>query len=104
MISPVPTASPAARSSRAKSTSTPTIGASSGTGRDLFQVVPRHVEVVAFLHHGTERVLRQLGVQLGRSGPAEEVEGARPVDRLGDAGRLGQVELTQPVDGGYHLL
>ena len=58
------------------------------------------LEVVAFLHHGAQGVLgdRATKVRL-----AEKVEGAHPVDGLGDPGRLGQVELAQPVDGGYHL-
>src|SRR5216684_2685659 len=70
-MSPEPTASPAERSSDAKSTSTLTKpvrskeGRSravrskpvrskpvrSGTGGDLLQIVPHHIEVVAFLQH-----------------------------------------------------
>src|SRR5262249_61982888 len=79
------------------------MGARSGTGGYLLQVVPHHVEVVSFLHDGAERVLRHLRVQPGRSGTAEQVERAGPVDRLGDARRFGQVKLTQPIDGGDHL-
>src|SRR5450755_4909918 len=97
--SPEPTASPAERSTAAKSTSTPTKGACSGTGCDLFQVVPDHVEVVAFLHHRAEGVL---GVLRAKVGLAEEVENANPVDGLRDPGRLGEVQLAQPVDRGHH--
>src|SRR5580700_6699678 len=102
-MSPEPTGSPAARSSRANRTSTPTsgacrmvaapsggaasgTGACSGTGGDLRQVVAHHVQVVAFLHHRADGVLRGPGVQVGL---AEEVQGADPVDRLGHPGRLG---------------
>src|SRR5262249_10752077 len=77
--SPEPTASPARRSSRQNRTSTPVMPGS-GTGGDLLQVVPHHVEVVALLHHRAEGVGGQLRVQ---PGPAEHVEGAGPVDRLG---------------------
>src|SRR5579872_3806015 len=78
-MSPEPTGSPAARSSRENATSTSTSGAragapgppfrpagavpSSGTGGDLFQVVLDQFEVVAFLHHGAERVPGHLRVQ-----------------------------------------
>src|SRR5215470_6762631 len=99
-MSPVPTASPAARSSREKFSMTETSGAGSGTGSDLFDVVPHQVQVVAFLDHGAERVIGGLEVEPGR---AEEVERAHPVDRLGDPGRLGEVKLPQAVDGRHDL-
>src|SRR5580658_5813491 len=105
-MSPEPTFSPAVRSSREKPTSVLTIGAryaapgGSATGRDLCQVVAHQIEVVAFLHHGTERVL---GIRLVQVGGAEEVQGLHPVDGLGDPGRLGQVELAQPIDRRDHL-
>src|SRR6266851_9766627 len=71
-MSPEPTARPTERSSDAKSTSTLTkpvrskaMGSRavrskavrSGTGGDLLQVVPHDIEVVAFLHYGTQGVL-----------------------------------------------
>src|SRR5260370_21626173 len=119
-MSPEPTASPAERSSDAKSTSTLTkpvrskegssrAGGSkpvrskpvrSGTGGDLLQIVPHHIEVVAFLQHGAQGVLGDLRAEIRF---AEEVEGAYPVDRLGDPGWLGQVQFAQPVDGLDHL-
>src|SRR6266851_739058 len=119
-MSPEPTASPAERSSDAKSTSTLTKpvrskeGRSravrskpvrskpvrSGTGGDLLQIVPHHIEVVAFLHHGAQGVLGDLRAEIRF---AEEVEGAYPVDRLGDPGWLGEVQFAQPVDGLDHL-
>src|ERR1035438_4585556 len=95
-MSPEPTASPAARSSCAKATSTPTNAARLDTGCDLFQVLSDDVEIVAFLHHGAESVGRVRCVQIGL---AKEIEHADPVDRLGDARRLGQVQVAQPVDG-----
>src|ERR1700727_1185917 len=85
--SPDPTARPATRSSRVKLTSRPTSPARSGTGRDLFQVLPHHVEIVALLHHGAQGVGRVLGVQ---AGVADDAHGARPVDRLRHPPRLGQ--------------
>src|SRR6202049_1885834 len=114
-MSPEPTASPAVRSSDAKSNSTLTkpvrsgavrsgavrSGAvRSGTGGDLLQIVPHHIEVVAFLHHGAQGVLGDLRAEIRF---AEEVEGAHPVDRLGDPGWLGEVEFAKPVDGFDHL-
>src|ERR1022692_1242810 len=99
-MSPEPTARPATRSSWEKSTSTPTKAARSDTGRNLFQVLSHDVEVVAFLHDGAQGVRRDRYVQIGL---AEEIDHAHPVDRLGDTGRLGQVELAQPVHGGDDL-
>src|SRR5580693_417369 len=65
--SPVPTVSPAARSSREKPTSSPANGArppgcgtpgppASGTGGDLGQIAPYQVEVVAVLDDRAQRV------------------------------------------------
>src|ERR1700730_8810730 len=104
-MSPEPTARPAERSSDAKSTSTLTKpvrskAVRSGTGGDLLQIVPHHIEVVAFLHHGAQGVLGDLRAEIRF---AEEVEGAYPVDRLGDPGWLGEVQFAQPVDGLDHL-
>src|ERR1700722_5032733 len=98
-MSPEPTASPDERSSDAKSTSTPAKAARSGTGRDLFQIAPHPVEIVAFLDPGTEGVLGDLCVE---SGLAEEVESPDPVDRLGHARGLGQIQFPEPVDGRDH--
>src|ERR1700680_2461733 len=114
-MSPEPTASPAVRSSDAKSTSTLTkpvrsvavrsvavrsVAVRSGTGGDLLQIVPHHIEGVAFLHHGAQGVLGDLRAEIRF---AEEVEGAYPVDRLGDPGWLGEVQFAQAVDGLDHL-
>src|ERR1700733_5890770 len=102
--SPDPTARPAARNSPAKLTSRPVKsgGASgaAGTGDDLGQVVADDLEVVAVLDYRAQRVRRVRHVQVRL---AEHVETPGPVDGLGDAGRLGQVELAQPLDGGDHL-
>src|SRR5690349_18716837 len=89
--SPVPTARPAERSSAAKLASTAANGAWSATGGDLLQVLPDQVEIVPFFHHGAQGVPGYFRAELGL---AEEVEGAHPVDGLGYAGRLGQVQLT----------
>src|SRR5579859_1489142 len=94
--SPEPTASPSARNSPANATSSPVNG--SGTGGDLLQVVQDHLEIVPVLDHGAQRVARVAEVRF-----AEEVQRARPVDGLGHARRLGQVELTEPLDGGDDL-
>src|SRR5579859_7268351 len=99
MTSPEPTASPARRSSWQNRTSTPVMPGS-GTGGDLLQVVPDQVEVVMVLHHGAEGVLGKLRAEFGA---AEQVQGAGPVDGLGHAGRLGEVELAQPMHRGDHL-
>src|ERR1700743_2975485 len=96
--SPVPAFTPAARSSWAKPTRTPVNGSSPAlpTGDDLRQVLSGPVEVVAVLDARPERVT---GGAAGQVGLAEHAERANPVDRLGDARRLGQVKLAQPVDG-----
>ena len=100
-------ARPRPRSSRAKSTSVRTKASSSGTLRR-----PQAPEAISSrLARTSSRSSRSLTtaprvsddrprVELGL---AEHLEGAHPVDRLGDAGRLGQVEVAQPVDGGDHL-
>src|SRR3569833_2429611 len=95
--SPEPTGIPEARRSRAKPTSDPTNAGSSGTEGDPFEVVVDHVEVVALLDDGAERVLARAGGQLEHT---EHVARPYPVDGLGDARRLGQVHLAQPVDRG----
>src|SRR5271154_6452302 len=101
--SPEPTASPAARSSPANATSSPVNGTRSssgaaGTGGDLLQVVQNHLEIVPVLDYGAQRVPRVAQVRF-----AQEVESASPVDGLGHTRRLGQVELTEPLDGGDDL-
>src|SRR5215472_11222441 len=95
-MSPVPTVIPAERSARAKPTITGTNGESSGTGGYLCQVLPDEVKIVAILDNGAQRVVSGLDGQVGL---AEEAQRPHPVNGLGDARRLGQVELTQPVNG-----
>ena len=56
--------------------------------------------VLAVLEHGAERGRHRLLVELA---DAETAEGGGPVDRLGDAGRLVQVERAQRLDGGGDL-
>src|SRR5215472_16721654 len=98
--SPVPTLSPAPRSSRAKPTSTSVNGTRSSTRRDLLQAVPDQVEIVAVLDDRAERVVRSLWCQLRLP---QESQGADPVDGLCDSWRLRQVELAQPVHGAHNF-
>src|SRR5581483_1256828 len=98
--SPVPTTTPADLSSRAKPVSTPVNAASLPTGGDLREVVPHQIEVVAVLDDGAERVARRPRRQLRF---AEETERADPVDGLGHAGRLDQIQLPEPVHRPDHL-
>src|SRR5215469_1119463 len=105
-MSPVPTVSPAARSSREKSTSIaangacPAAVASSATGRDLREVVTHDVEVVSILDDGAEGVVRGLRRQVAL---AKERQGTHPVDGLSHAWGLGQLKLTQPMHRGDDL-
>ena len=57
------------------------------------RLVAHDVDVLAHLQHRAERLLHDLGVDLL---PAERSERVRPVDRLGDARGLRQVEPPQP--------
>src|SRR6185369_7805782 len=107
--SPEPTARPAPRNSSANATSTLTNGASlvspsatlahSPRG-DPVEVGAHQFQVVVVLDHRAQGVLHRRGVQLGRP---EHIEGAYPVDGLGYARRLGQLERAQPVDRRDHL-
>src|SRR5215472_10023585 len=98
--SPVPTLSPAPRSSRAKPTSTSVNGTRSSTRRDLLQAVADQVEIVAVLDDRAQRVVRSLGCQLRLP---KKSQGTNPVDGLRDPWRLRQVELAQPVHGAHNL-
>src|SRR5262245_7275896 len=104
MTSPVPTATPAERSSWPKSTSDPAREAGpcsgSGTGDDLLQALPHQIEVVPLLDDRAQGVLRRLDVEIAL---AENVQRHHPVERLGDAGRLGEVQVTKPVHRRDHL-
>src|SRR3954462_13442053 len=100
MTSPEPTPMPTERTSWPNATSNSTIGASSGTGDDLLQVVPNEFEVVAILHDRSQRVVHGAAVQFGL---AEHLERGDPVERFCDTRRLGQIELAQPVDRGHQL-
>ena len=62
--------------------------------------VAHPVGVLAVLQDGAERRRRAVEVELAG---ADELQRARPVERLGDAGRLEQVGLAQPADGGGDL-
>src|SRR5690349_10091295 len=66
---------------------------------DLVEVLAGELEVLPLLEHGTEREVGGVGRQVLLT---EQVERARPVDRLRDAGRLGQLQLAQAVDRGDH--
>src|SRR5216683_4295021 len=116
MMSPEPTASPAARSSLPNLTSKRTIRSRSATGGlshrrsqppevsatggDVREVVADKLEVVALLHDRAQRVA---GRRLAEVGLAEEMQSPGPVDRLGDTGWLGEVQLAEPVHGRNHL-
>src|ERR1700735_4142850 len=111
-MSPVPTATPAARSSREKPASRPTNPASrvarpavaSATGGDLLQVGADQLQVVALLDPRAERVRRGRRREvIAAPLAAQEVQGPGPVDRLGHPRRLGQVQLAQAVDRRYPL-
>src|SRR5215472_4151499 len=107
-MSPEPTARPAARSSRPNAASRSTsavwtgraggvIPAScpgSGMSGDVSEVLANEVQVVALLHDVAQGVGGGIGAEVVL---AEEVKCPHPVDGLGNAGRLGQVEIAQPV-------
>ena len=59
------------------------------------RLVAHRLDVLAVLEHRAERLLDDLGVDLLA---AERVERLRPVDRLGDPGRLREVEPAQLAD------
>src|SRR5690242_13386165 len=94
---PGPTSSPASRSTRPKVTTWRTIGSARAGLRDERgeRVVAHRLEVLVVFQHRAERLLDDLGVQLVA---AERGECLRPVDRLGDAGRLCQIEPAQATD------
>src|SRR5262249_59726217 len=78
MTRPGPTATPSSRSARAKATSRSTSSATE-------ELDSRALEVVAVLERPAERLASGLAVG---SVNTEQRERARPVDRLGDPGRL----------------
>src|SRR5690242_8283172 len=93
---PGPTSSPASRRTRPNVTTCLT-NALLGSSRLLEQAEQRLVanreQVLVVLEHRAERLLDHLRVELL---PAERGERARPVDRLGDARRLREVEPAEP--------
>src|ERR1700756_1751279 len=96
-IRPGPTSSPASRSTRPNVTTWRTSASasswglySSGFREEVEQrLVAHQLEVFVVLEHRPERRLDQVGVQLAL---AQRGQRLCPVDRLGDAGRLVQVE------------
>src|SRR6186713_283262 len=52
----------------------------------------RLAQILFVLHHQGERLLDGGGIELAH---AERTEAARPVERLGDAGRLAEIELAE---------
>src|SRR6516164_8697759 len=91
-IRPGPTSSPASRSTRPNVTTWRTNASASSSGlleQADQRLVPHELKVLVVLEHGAKRRLHQLGVQFG---PAERGKRLRPVDRLGNSGRLVQVE------------
>src|SRR5215213_7605677 len=96
---PVPTGRSRARSSRPNPTS-------GGTGP--LGILPDHLAevrgderlILVVLHDGAEGVGGKRGVEPQR---AEESQRVRPVDRLGHAGDLGQIELSKPLDRLCHV-
>src|SRR3954466_2467229 len=91
MTSPEPTPIPTERNSWPNATSNSTIGASSGTGDDLLELLANQFEVVAILDDCAEGVVHRGRVQLRL---AEHIERGDPVQRFGDTRRLGQIELA----------
>src|SRR5438034_11108807 len=96
---PGPTSNPAWRRTRPNVTTWPTTPLAGGNPRLLEQFGERDVadalQVLVVLEHRTERRLDDIGIELAA---AEGREGLGPVDRLGDARRLLQVEPPKAMD------
>src|SRR5947208_9101732 len=101
-IRPGPTSSPASRRIRPNVTTWRTKPPSSCAGCDSARLlderdeslVANRGEVLVVLQHRPERLLDRARVEVL---PPERGERLRPVDRLGDARRLRQVQLPQPL-------
>ena len=85
----------AAPDRRVRSLPRPSLSRRRSCPEQLVQRVLHAVGVLAVLHQRSERAGGRLEVELGG---AEVVQGARPVDGLGDAGRLLQVAAAQLLD------
>ena len=103
---PGPTSSPTSRRTRPKVTTWRTTASAirrlterprsrGGVDEPRERLVAHALDVLAVLQHRAERLLDDVGVDLL---PPERVERHRPVDRLGDARRLRQVEAPQLAD------
>ena len=90
--SPEPTAMPAPRSSFPNATSTSTSAVPSATGDDVLEAVARQLEVVTILHDRAERVVRGTHVEVAL---AEDTERRDPIEGLGHARGLREVELDE---------
>src|SRR5262245_26050022 len=105
---PGPTSSPASRRMRPNvttwRTSPPSGACGSNRPRLLDEcdegLVANRGKVLVVLQHGAERLLDGRRVELL---PTERRECVRPVDRLGDAGRLGEIERPQALHEGSGL-
>src|ERR687897_2312406 len=100
---PVPTGSPAARSSRPNPASAGrtwvTPSSPSGIGEDPAEVAPDAYEIVVVLDDGPERHVDHVVLEASR---AEEGEGPRPLDGLGDTGPLHEIDLANALDRCRH--
>src|SRR3954452_7420386 len=100
---PVPTGRPATRNSRPKPASAGstcvTPPSASVIGKDLPEVVPDPHEVVVVLDDGPERHIHRVAFEARCT---EERERLGPLDRLGDAGPLHEIEGADAVDGPRH--
>src|SRR5918995_2564538 len=100
---PVPTGSPAARSSRPNPASAGrtwvTPPSPSDIGEDPAEVAPDPYEIVVVLDDGPERYVDRVVLEARR---AEEGEGPRPLDGLGDTGALHEIDLANALDRCRH--
>src|SRR5918994_950166 len=96
---PVPTGSPAARSTRPNPASAGrtwvTPPSPSGIGEDPAEVAPDPYEIVVVLDNGPERYVDHVVLEARR---AEEGKGPRPLDGLGDTGALHEVDRADALD------
>src|SRR5829696_2652704 len=100
---PVPTGRPAARNSRPNPASAGstcvTPPSASVIGEDAPEVVADPYEVVVILDDGPERHVDRVAFETRCT---QEREGLGPLDGLGDAGRLHEIERADSIDGFRH--
>src|SRR5688500_3237773 len=99
--SPVDTGTPTRRSVAANAVAMRSTGTGDRRVHQTGEPLGAHpLLVLAVLQH---RPQRGLDPPLGELGLPEGGERLRPVDDLGDAGRLEQLEATHPLDGAGYL-